>query len=109
MLILDQVHTVERCNPAMARMLGMKPEEIIGKSHEDVIRWQNPPKGITLETAEAGGWPLTPHAQLYVEGDMKRTPPNQPLPVGITYAPLVTDDGKLLNIDCHRARHYPFP
>ncbi len=98
MLILDQVHKVERCNPAMARMLGLKPEEINGKSHEDVIRWQNPPQGITLETAEAGGWPLTPHAQLYVEGDMIRTSPNQPLPVGITYAPLVTDEGKLLNI-----------
>ena len=97
MLILDQVHKVERCNPAMARMLDMKPEEIIGKSHEDVIHWQNPPQGITLETAEAGGWPLTPHAQLYVEGDMKRTPPNQPLPVGITYAPLVSEEGKLLN------------
>lgn len=98
MLILDQVHQVERCNPAMARMLGIKSEEIIGKSHKDVIRWQNPPQGITLETAEAGGWPLTPHAQLYVEGDMKRTSPSPSMPVGITYAPLLTEEGKLLNI-----------
>ncbi len=98
MLILDQVHQVERCNPAMARMLGIKPEDIIGKSHKDVIRWQSPPQGITLETAEAGGWPLTPHAQLYVEGDMKRTSPYPSMPVGITYAPLLTEEGKLLNI-----------
>ena len=46
-----------------------KPDEINGKSHEEVIRWADPPQGITLEAAEAGGWPLTPHAQLYVEGN----------------------------------------
>ncbi|MGB9673144.1 MAG: ATP-binding protein, partial [Anaerolineales bacterium] len=43
------------------------------------------------------GWPLTPHATLYVEGDLKR-PSGIPLPVGITYAPLMNPEGILLNI-----------
>jgi len=52
---------------------------------------------MTLEQAEAGGWPLTPNATLYVEGDLSR-PGGIPLPVGITYAPLISPEGGLLNI-----------
>ena len=40
---------------------------------------------------------LTSNAYLYVEGDLERPePPN--LPVGITYAPLLADDGTLRNV-----------
>lgn len=98
MLIINAAHKVERTNPAMARMLGSKPDQLIGKFHDDVIRWATRPQGLTLDAAEAGGWPLTPHAQLYLEGDLKRGEPNPPLPVGITYTPLLTLEGKLLNI-----------
>src|SRR3970040_1202636 len=41
--------------------------------------------------------PATPNAPLYVEGDLERPLP-PPLPVGVTYAPLLSDDGKLRNI-----------
>ena len=97
-LILDSAHRIERGNSAMARMLGMNAKVLTGKLHDEVIQWANPPQGLTLAAAEAGGWPLTPHAQLYVEGDLKRDDPNPPLPVGITYAPLLTQEGKLLNV-----------
>jgi PAS domain S-box-containing protein len=97
MLILAPDHTIERCNPAFARMLGLGIEEIQGKKHEEVIRWIKKPEGVTLEQAEADGWPLTPYATFYVEGDLPRQP-GMPLPIGITYAPLLTADGKLLNI-----------
>ncbi len=50
----------------------MPISSIIGKHHNEVIRWSNPPQGIPLEEAEAGGWPLTPNAQLYLEGDLER-------------------------------------
>jgi signal transduction histidine kinase len=53
---------------------------------------------MTLEQAIAGGWPLTPHAHLYVEGDLKIGDNLPPLPVGITYAPLVSSGEMLLNI-----------
>jgi len=52
---------------------------------------------MTLEEAEAGGWPLTPNAHLYVEGDLERPEPSG-IPVGVTYAPLLTQEGALLNI-----------
>jgi len=97
-LILGTDHHVERCNPALARMLGIKVEDAIGQSHEALIQWANNPNGLTLQQAEAGGWPLTPHAQLYIEGDVKRVNDLPAIPVGITYAPLLTPEGTLLNI-----------
>ncbi len=97
-LLLSPGQTVERCNVALAHLLGLPAQEIVGKKHEEIIRWARPPQGLTLESAEAGGWPLTPHAQLYVEGDLARKNGQPPLPVGITYAPLQTEEGILLNI-----------
>ena len=97
-LLLSPGQKIERCNIALARLLGLAPEDILEKKHEEIIRWARPPQGLTLESAEAGGWPLTPHAQLYVEGDLARPNGQAPLPVGITYAPLQTDEGILLNI-----------
>ncbi len=47
--------------------------------------------------AELGGWPLTAKAILYVEGDLHR-PTGDLIPVGITYAPLLSGDGQLINI-----------
>jgi K+-sensing histidine kinase KdpD len=53
--------------------------------------------GRTWKEAEADGWPLTPHATLYVEGDLERKH-RSPLAVGITYSALKSPDGHLLNI-----------
>jgi len=96
-MILRQDHRIERANPALARMLGTSLETMLGKLHEEVIQWDNPVQGMTLEKAEAGGWPLTPNANLYVEGDLKRNG-QPPIPVGITYAPLLSAEGTLLNV-----------
>lgn len=96
-IIITPAHIIERCNPALARMLGDAPQNIRGKTHQEVIQFAQTKDGLTLEQAEQGGWPLTPNATLYVEGDMLR-PGGMPLPVGITYAPLVSPDGQLLNI-----------
>ncbi len=70
---------------------------MVGKHHSEIIRWVHEPQGTTLEEAEQGGWPLTSNATLYVEGDLMRPLP-PPLPVGATYAPLLSEDGKLRNI-----------
>jgi signal transduction histidine kinase len=96
-LILLPDHRIERCNPALSRMLGEAVEAVQNQDHDEVIRWAQRPEGVTLEQAEAGGWPLTPNATLYVEGDLLRGG-GIPLPIGITYAPLLAHDGKLLNI-----------
>lgn len=96
-LILAADHTIERCNKAFARILGKPEQEIAGSVHEEVIQWAHLSRGPTLEQAEAGGWPLTPNATIYTEGDLQR-PDRQPLPVGITYAPLLSSEGLLINI-----------
>lgn len=97
LFILRADHTIEHCNPAFTRLLGASAEQVRDKKHDDVIRWARQKAGLGLEQAEAGGWPLTPNATLYVEGDLQR-PNRAPLPVGITYAPLVSQDGQLQNV-----------
>lgn len=96
-LILNPEHQIEICNPAVSRMLGLSKLEIRSRLHDEVIKLVKPRNGTTLEQAEAGGWPLTPNATLYVEGDLVRES-GVLLPVGITYAPLFSTDGKLLSI-----------
>lgn len=96
-LILTSDQRIERCNHAFARLYGLTAQELQNQHHEEIIRWCTPPNGITLEQAVAGGWPLTPNAKLYVEGDLILNKGQQSLPVGVTYAPLLTQDGTLLN------------
>lgn len=96
-LILDAKLNIERCNEAFGRLYGQAREKIAGKPHGEIIRWKKEPQGKTLEESVANGWPLTPNATLYVEGDLERPLP-PPLPVGITYAPLLSEEGKLRNI-----------
>jgi PAS domain S-box-containing protein len=96
-LIFSANHVIERCNPAMARLLGMPVEKILGHLHEEIIRWGKQREGTTLEQAEAGGWPMTPNATLYVEGDLLRES-GLTLPIGITYAPLFSIEGVLVNV-----------
>lgn len=96
-LILNADLTIERVNDAFERMFGKTHDELVNQSHDDVICWVRPPQGSTLNEAIANGWPLTPNATLYVEGDLERSLP-PPLPIGVTYAPLLSPDGKLRNI-----------
>jgi K+-sensing histidine kinase KdpD len=96
-LILNPDHTIERTNAAFARMYGVSQLDLQEMTHDEVIQWAKPPHGITLESAEAGGWPLSPQAHLYVEGDIQRPNGESPLPVGITYAPLLSMEGSLIN------------
>src|SRR6266542_3278929 len=96
-LILNADLTIERVNDAFERIYGKTHDELANLSHDEVFRWASAPQGSTLNEAIANGWPLTPNATLYVEGDLKRPLPS-PLPVGITYAPLLSPDGKLRNV-----------
>lgn len=96
-LILNADHTIERCNLAFEKLFSTTRNQVVGRNHDDVIRWVRYPQGTTLSDAESGGWPLTPNATLYVEGDLERSLP-PPLPVGVTYAPLLSNEGKLRNI-----------
>jgi len=96
-LLLSPNQMIVRCNTAFSRMISKPANVIHGKLHSEIVKFEHLTQDTKLEDAIAGGWPLTPHAQLYVEGDLYRE--NSPsLPVGITYAPLLSEEGKLLNI-----------
>ncbi len=97
-LILTADKRVERCSNAFAHMLGAPSAAILGREHNQVIRWAHDPQGTPLEKAEQNGWPLAPNASLYVEGDLERSDGQSPLPVGVTYAPLFSEEGVLINI-----------
>jgi signal transduction histidine kinase len=96
-LILNADNTIERVNDAFEHIYRRTDDQLRGLPHKDIIQWMREPQGMKLEDAQTGGWPLTPNAYLYIEGDLRRPEP-PPLPVGITYAPLLTPEGKLRNI-----------
>src|SRR5215203_281610 len=96
-LILNADLTIERVNDAFERIYGQTHDELVNLPHDEIIRWESDPQGSTLNEAIAGGWPLTPNATLYVEGDLERDLPPA-LPVGVTYAPLLSAEGKLRNV-----------
>jgi len=96
-LIMSVDHTIEKCNQAFARILKTEVKDIEGKTHEDIIDLGYQQQGKSLEEAELSGWPLTAKANLYVEGDLIR-PAGDTIPVGITYAPLISGEGRLINI-----------
>jgi len=96
-LIMAADHRIEKCNQAFARILRKDVSEIEDSLHENIINWKSLQQGQPLEEAETNGWPLTAKANLYVEGDLIR-PSGDVIPVGITYAPLISGEGKLINI-----------
>ncbi|GAB4468700.1 MAG: ATP-binding protein [Anaerolineae bacterium] len=96
-MILRNNLTVESLNLALARMTGISVEEAPGLHHDDVIRWAKREAGMDLKEAVAGGWPLTAHSVLYVEGDLLHTS-GSTLSIGITYAPLFDHTGQFRNI-----------
>lgn len=96
-IIMEADHQIKKCNQAFARILRKDVSKIENQSHDEIITWESLQQGSSLEEAELSGWPLTANANLYVEGNLRR-PDGDVIPVGITYAPLLSGDGKLINI-----------
>jgi PAS domain S-box-containing protein len=95
--ILDRTHHMQRFNRSCSRLTGYSAEDAIGRDHDEIIRWARREPGLSLDEAVAGGWPLSPQATLYVEGDLLRKDAT-PISVGITYAPAMASGGELLSI-----------
>lgn len=97
-LILNPDLTVIQVNHAFERLINAPKEELINKPFDQVVRWAKPPKGVELEEVVKfqRQWDAT--KDLFLEGDMLRHSPLDPIPVEITYAPLFSDEGELLNI-----------
>lgn len=97
-LILKSDLTVENINPTLARLLKVDETQVEGQHYSEVLRWSKPPQGVPLEKAiENNGLVVSPEER-YLEGDLLRPGGLQPLPVVISYAPVYSARGRLLNI-----------
>ena len=104
-LILDPSFRITKINQALARQSGWSAAQAMGRHHDDVIALHNKRAGMTLSEAAAGGWPLVTRdsggppvsGPLYVEGDLQRRDGSR-LSVGVTYAPLIDREGRLVNL-----------
>lgn len=99
--ILNPDLTFQQANIAFERMTGWATDDVIGLAKNEVIVWDrldNP----DLEDALDTGWPLQRRdagdvRTLYVEGDLVRRD-GMAASLGITYAPLLKEDGRLESI-----------
>ena len=89
---------MEHANKALQRLLNTSEEALLGKPFANVIRWANPPQGTTLEAAIGSGWSQNVQNVFYLEGDLIREGVREPLPVGISFGPLFSANGALLNV-----------
>lgn len=99
-MMMDPGQRITVFNRALAEMTGYPAAEAIGRHHDEIIIWARRDTEMDLNRATAGGWPLAQargKTVLYVEGDLRRRTGGV-LSVGITYAPLLDPEGKLVNI-----------
>lgn len=96
-MILDAQLHILVFNTALSRMTGWNSVDTIGEHHQQIIQWQKLKTTTDLEMAHANGWPLMGGSALYVEGDLFRADKNL-VRLGITYAPVHDQRGRLVNI-----------
>ena len=96
-MILDAHLNILVFNNALSRMTGWTAAEVMGEPHEQVVRWRVLKTNVSLEQAQAEGWPAPGGAHLYVEGDLLRMG-GDAIRLGITYAPVQDQRGRLVNI-----------
>lgn len=99
--ILNPDLSFQRVNQAFERITGWRREDAIGLPKNDVIVW-DAIESPDIEVALEKGWAQLESSDgasdtLYVEGDLKRRD-GMTLSIGITYAPLLTADGRLESI-----------
>jgi signal transduction histidine kinase len=98
-MVLDHGHRIEQVNPALLKLLRSTADSIIGFHHDDVIVFSKISSGMELQDGEAGGWPFNRDSKLYVEGDLVYGQLSEkPLPVSITYTPVMNADNVMVNI-----------
>lgn len=107
-MVLRPDMSIERLNRALASLTGWTADEAVGRQHDDVIIWVRQNSEMTLGQAMEQGWPsresgtamgraASTSRTLYVEGELRRRN-GSVVSVGITYAPLLARNGRLINI-----------
>lgn len=99
--ILNPDLTIQRANLAFERMTGWRREDAIDRLKSEIVVWESLERP-DIEDALEAGWAraATPNERadtIYVEGDLLRRD-GMTISVGITYAPLLTAEGRLESI-----------
>ncbi len=102
-MILDRTLRITVFNQSLSNMTGWPASEAIGRMHDEVINWVRLKTDLDLHAAIENGWPLPGGAHLHVEGDIKCyqsrcVQGRDTLSLGITYAPLQDENGRLTDI-----------
>ncbi|MGA2111156.1 MAG: ATP-binding protein [Anaerolineales bacterium] len=95
--ILGPDNRIQRFNRSLQKLTGYGLEEVLNQDHDQVIRFQRLETGISLRQAEAGGWPLSDQATLYLEGILIRKNGSL-VSIGLSYAPVFSLEKNLINI-----------
>lgn len=96
-MVLRPNLSIERLNRALSTLTGWSASDAVNLHHDKVIVWARRSSELTLEQASEQGWPTREARTLYVEGELRRRNGSL-VSLGITYAPLMTRAGALLNI-----------
>ena len=99
--ILNPDLTIQRVNLAFERMTGWRPEDAIDRLKSEIVVWESLERP-DIEDALEAGWARAATMReradtIYVEGDLLRRD-GMTISVGITYAPLLTAEGRLESI-----------
>ncbi len=103
-MILDRYLRITVFNKALSQMTGWPAKEAIGRTHDEIIQWNLLKTEPDLRAALEENWPLPNAAHLYVEGEAQRHQDSacpgdrSAISLGITYAPLLDDNGEMTDI-----------
>lgn len=97
-LILSPDLTIVSANRSFGRLVNRSATSLVGEKYEEVVLWENPPIGLKLKDLTDSGWHDYAQGEMFLEGDMLRSGGLDPIPVAITYAPLFSNEGNLLNV-----------
>ncbi len=96
-MVLRPDLSVERMNRALSAITGWRTADAAGRPYDEIFVWERRNSSRTLAQAVEQGWPFRERDTLYVEGELRRRNGSL-ISVGITYAPLLTRGGRVLNI-----------
>ena len=98
-IVMNISHKVILVNSALQKMLNISDMNIAKCYLDDLLRFENIEDGLTLEEAEAGGWPLNPESKHSIIGNVRVFNSEKTIPVNVSYTPVMSPDNKhILNI-----------
>lgn len=95
-IVMNISHKVILVNSALRKMLNLSEANLLNCYHDDLLHFKNIEEGVSLEEAEAGGWPLNPDSKHSIIGDIYLYNSEKTIPVNVSYTPVMSPDNKYI-------------